>query len=312
MSAPDGLPDLGVEPPDGTDDSGGGFSWADGVAALPESLRGSSCLEGHDSLEGFVKWADNANSLIGQKTVEKEVQVGIRPPDTEDLVDIRRYLTELGCPESAEGYDMADFEVKEGVPWDDGLQSKMLESAHRWGLRPEQAKGMFSDLIDVNEDQYKDAMGRLQGFEQEKWDILKKAWGDDYDKKRDLSGRAIRKGAELANVNVDDVIGMKTGAGTTFGDDATVNAVFAAMGEMMGEDLFHSGGTGSPAGNTPEQAQMRIKELAADPEFNDKLKSGRHPQHQDAMEQWTALHKEAAAGRGDNQEVDIDNMPELR
>ena len=299
MSEP-GMPPDGGDPP-------APMGWEDQVGSLPEDLRSSSVLTGVESFEGFVKWADNANKMIGQKAI---VQEGIKPPDPEDLQDIRRFFSDLGVPEDPSGYDMADFEVPEGTPWDDTLQGKMLESAHRWGVNPEQAKGLFKDLIGVNKNQYDEAMGRLGKWESEKWDILKKAWGDDYEAKRDLSGRSLRYFAEQAGVNVDDVIGMKTDAGTTFGDDATVNALFAAVGEAMGEDQFHAGAGGAPAaGNTPEQAIAKIRELAGDTEFREKIANSRHPENQAVREQWDQLHKEAYPPELDSTRVDPNNLP---
>lgn len=259
--------------------------WDQNLNALPTELRSATSLQNVSSFEDLVTQFDNSQKLIGKK--------GIILPDTEDPADVQRYRTELGIPEEASGYDLSSFTPPEDIPWSDDLQNAMVAHMHESGMTNEQVMGQLSKFSEFQKLEYEGSMDILRQHHDQSVEALKKEWGGKYDAMTDLSGRAIRKGEEMAGLPASAIFDLTLADGTKLGNSPAVNKFFAAMGEAMSEHTFVGGEKlTAPAGNTPNQASDEISRLRMDEGFMAAYTSRDHPEHESAIRRMGALYTE--------------------
>lgn len=274
--------------PDGTPTSDHPGAAQDWRRALPDELRGSAALADFDDIAALAREHVHLQSLIGRK--------GLIAPDDDATPEERAaFFTALGRPATPEEYDLADFTPPEDVPWNEDIQTAMLREMHAAGLTDSQARSLLSSFADLQGETYRKAAVAQETGAAHALAGLKDAWGETFEAKLDLAGRAFRAtfGDEF-----DDIAGLALTDGGRVGDHPAFVRAFAALGERMAEPELVGA---TPGARTPtgELARLDLRLLENDPDFRAALLSKTHPDHRAAIAKRSALTG-AVYGRGDD------------
>ena len=169
--------------------------------------------------------------------------------------------TTFGIPESPDKYDVQrpDSWPKD-APWNDALESKVREI----GL----AKGMSNDAVNAMVGLYAENIMALDqqataDFERgsaEMMAALEKDWGDQTQAKLTLASQAASVIAEKAGLDASGMENLAAALKPKIGDAGTMR-VFAAIGEMMGDDQMVLGEGGTSLNTTPAEARAQLDQL---------------------------------------------------
>lgn len=162
------------------------------LAELPEDNRQWLSKQGFDKAENLSKLARHAHEQ--EKLIGSSIRVpkDDAPPEERDA-----FLTKLGRPADAEGYD---FEVPdalpESLPYDGERAGEFKAKAYELGLSKKQAAALHDWFVGTAVDdftnaegQQAEAMAELAVFETKK---LEKVWGP-------LTGETAKANMEFAN-----------------------------------------------------------------------------------------------------------------
>ncbi len=249
------------------------------ISSLPEDVRDHSSLkkfvtgnEGtHMNVDNLAKSFVNVQGMLGRDNIPI--------PQTE--ADWDNAYSKLGRPEAADQYELPpvnedfDTSVKEVATsksdWWKGV-------AHKHGLNPKQAAGIYSDFIaDQNTDvQNINAANQtnLQAAEQ----AMKDKYGSAYNQVYSMTDRFIQ---ERGGDKLFDAL-SRTGANK----DPVILEFLMDLSRDHAEDLGLSD-LGEPL-YTPESLQEQIKEKMADPAYLNKD----DPRHSLIVQQVQKLHQQ--------------------
>lgn len=211
----------------------------------------------------------NAQKMIGK---DKVVLPGKNATDE----DWNTFYNKIGRPE----VDKYEVKLKEGQEVDQGFLKKYKEVAHKSGLLPKQAEGLFHWYHEEVEGAQKAVLEQhKQKIEAEQFN-LKKEWGVGYDKEVDLAKRALRQFA-----SEEEIAELKESG-------LTANVKFVKLLNKIGKGLKEDSFKHESAGNfgvTKEEASRKISEMYSD-------KSGpymnkQHPGHQLALQEMLKLNE---------------------
>lgn len=245
-------------------------AWRD---SLPDDLKDSKCLLGHDSIEGLARSHVNVQPLIGSKLI-------LPGKDTSDE-DRNAFYTQLGRPETAEGYELPADGLPEGYKADPEKAKEFFEFAHKQGFTDQQAAGMVrydalrtasiakaaNDARKVNADAVTEGM--------------KKEWGPSYDEKMALAKGALSKfgGPELL-AEIED---------TGIGNNPALIKAMAEIGKAIAEDEILGSGKSRQFISSPAEAEAKIGALRGDKEFMERYTSKSLSIRKSAMAEMDAL-----------------------
>ncbi len=165
-------------------------------------------------------------------------QVIDKPGKDQPLADWRRANAEaFGLPADAAGYEITRPEnVPEGMAWNDDLAGKMRDLAFARGLAPDDVRAMtemyagyVTEAAGALDQEMHQAETALEGE-------LQKLWGKDTEANKTRARQAAGALAEAAGLDGD---GVKAVVGLLSGGEpgqTLALRMFAALGEMMGED----------------------------------------------------------------------------
>lgn len=230
----------------------------------------------------------DALSAVGKSygELEKRIGIGALPPvDAKDVDAMKDWdgWKSLGVPDNADGYELADLDIPEGMQADTELDNAMRELAVEAKLAPfqlnmirqkyaEVAGGRFKAQVDAT----KESTDRITGE-------VKAELGDGYAQGME---NLKRFGREVAGEDWPDAV------------DAMVSAFGNAKGMLMAVRVANALADDSlPSGHiVPTDIEGQIKRLRDNPAYNDV----RHPEHKQVNDQMQRLYKmksEQAAGR---------------
>ena len=215
-----------------------------------------------------------AKALKGYRSAEQKLgrpadQVMDRPAKDQRIADWMKANAALfGIPEKAEGYEFEVKDLPEGVQWDKGLEDKFRTFAHENGVPAALAKDMVGLFAGHMAETVKGLETELQTTRQQLELELKKDWGDQYGAKVTLAKQAVDALAEKAGFDQKALTNLNMALSEKVGDPAVMR-LFAAIGEMMGEDSMAGMGKGNNTlATTPAEARAEIAKLrAADGEY---------------------------------------------
>lgn len=269
---PDGTPSNSVDP---TGQSGG----EDWRAALPDELREAEALARFADVGALAREHIHLQSLIGRK--------GLIPPgDAATPEERAAFFTALGRPATPEDYDLADIAPPEGMPWDDHMQAAMLRRMHDAGLNGTQARALVAAYAEMQGDAFRTAVAAQEAASARALAGLEAEWGERFDARLDLAGRAFR--AAFGD-DYDNVAGLALADGGRVGDHPAFVRAFAALGERMAEPELVGGTAGAARSMSGEMAQLNLRTLEADPDFRAALLDRAHPDHRAAVAKRSAL-----------------------
>lgn len=226
-----------------------------------------------------------AKALKGYRSAEQKLgrpadSVMDRPAKDQKLADWMKANAQLfGIPEKAEAYELEVKDLPEGVQWDKGLEDKFRTFAHENGVPAELAKGMVQLFAGHMGETVKGLETELQTTRQQLELELKKDWGDQYAAKVTLAKQAVDALAEKAGFDQKALTNLNMALSEKVGDPAVMR-LFAAIGEMMGEDSLAGMGKGNTTlATTPAEARAEIAKLrAADGEYTKALQASNRPE----------------------------------
>ncbi|NBC18746.1 MAG: hypothetical protein GVY18_15690 [Bacteroidetes bacterium] len=173
--------------------------------ALPEDYRDSDVLRNTKDVPSLAKQLVDSQKALGSSLripskdagsedwdkfysrVSEKVP-GLMKVDTEDETAVRGVLKQLGLPEKPEDYTLKPDTLPDGVEWSDEIEGQWREKLHEIGVPAPMAKKIMATYAERIGEQAKAA----QTAQQEKYDALKKEWGEAFDEK----ARAAKKAAE--------------------------------------------------------------------------------------------------------------------
>ena len=178
-------------------------------------------------------------------------------PDSTNTDEMNSFYNKLGRPETVDGYDFDMVEVDH-----DSSFNSFKEAAHRNGLTPTQAEGMYKDFDNFVKTEYEEADVKVKEANEKTITELKQEWGKDYEGKMEGARKAF---ADMGlDDNVAEDVGKLLGVGNTV-------KLFDALANGSKEHQFlNDGGT---TGSTRQSIQDEIYEITHKPEYMDDSKN---------------------------------------
>ena len=249
-------------------------SWRE---ALPEDLRGEASLDAIKDFPGLIKNYVHAQKMVGADKV-------VVPGEAATEEEMNNFYTALGRPDNADGYGVkSPDEMPDGFPYSEDLAKAFAGEAHKLGLTPTQANGIFNwyngNQIDAFNGINKDREEGKQNAEL----ALRKEFGKAYDDKIANAKTLIRKFAD------DDIFKHLEESG--FGNDPNVIKLIARIAQEFSEDRLKGEGTGVFGHMSPEEAQSEIQKLNAEKEFSDAYMNKKNAGHAGAVARMESLYK---------------------
>lgn len=246
--------------------TGGGTPWwkADTFSDEQRQLleaKGWTTDDPSEALPKIVQAYHAAEKRLGRPAD----QLLEKPKEGQDVAEWLRQNGELfGIPEKPDGYEIEKpQDWPEGADWDSELEAQAREVAHKHGI-PQAAlndlvgvyAGRISGLLTSAEQELAQATQAMQ-------EELQRDWGPQYQAKVAQAQQAASVVAEKAGLDQDAMQNLAAALKPKVGDAGTLR-LFAAIGEMMGEDTAKGLNTGgSTLGTTPAQARQQLQEMRA-------------------------------------------------
>lgn len=240
-----------------------------------------------DDVKGFVAnkaWKEPKDVVESYRNLEKMLGAkGRTLPADDDAEGWNKFYNELGRPETPDGYkfDLPEEYNPEAVKF-------YQTAAHKAGMTKKQADAFLMDYLDfensVREEHAKQQDTKVFAALQE----LKQEWGAKYDENLNMA----KRGATALGLEQSEILAMESAMGQT-----KFAKVFQQIGQALCKEDVTPSQTQSSGGfgvRTPAQAQARIDELMANPEYSKAYLNG-DPHN---VREMSALFEQVAAGRG--------------
>lgn len=189
-------------------------------------------------------------------------QLLTKPGKDESVADwLKANGSTFGIPESADKYDVQRPESwPKDAPWNDALESKVREIAFASGMGNDAVNkmvGLYAENIMALD---KQAADDFQKGSAEMMTALEKDWGEQTQAKLTLASQAASVVAEKAGLDATAMENLAAALKPKIGDAGTMR-VFAAIGEMMGDDQMVMGDGGVNLNTTPAEARAKLSQL---------------------------------------------------
>lgn len=231
-----------------------------------------------DPLAAMPKLLDayaNAERRLG-KPADRLIE---KPAEGQDVAEWMRANGELfGVPKDAEGYEI---ERPEGwpkdAPWDSEMEAQARAIAHEHGVPAAALNAMVAMYAERVARVDAAAATDFEAASAELQEVLQKDWGGQYGARVAQAQQAASVVAEAAGLDNDALEAMAAVLKPKIGDANTLR-MFAAIGEMLGEDSASGLGKGAASlGTTPAEARAeRARLMAPGGAYFEASKAGDH------------------------------------
>jgi len=264
--------------------------------SLSEDLRSHPVFEKFKLGEGealvgvppsLIKSHAEQQKLVGRDKIPV-------PPENATDEDWGEVWSRLGRPETPEGYELKIAEdlpdiVKNDI--DEDLMSGFRGICHKAGIIPAQAQMVLDWFLPANAKKKEQRDQEGEEFRQRSEATLRKEWGRAYDEKIMLSQNTFAHfAAQLGEERCERLMNLMDDSDA--GNDPLLLALFAQIGDAIGEDVIAGKATTSFA-LTPEQAGTEITKIFGDKDHPYHHKD--HPEHKMAVQRMAELHEMEAA-----------------
>lgn len=235
---------------------------AEWLAGVDPEYASHSTLQHVPDLGTLVKNYVNAQKMIGKDKL-------VLPDEHATEDDLNLFYDKLGRP-SREEYKI-DFGES---GYDEKFQAGLMDAAHKAGVLPNQAQGMFDffqSQVDSANDEY---TNQTEAQSAELMEGLKAEWGNGFDKNVSIAKTAVD------TLTDDSFKAFLNESG--LGNHPTMIKMFTAIGSQLNEDTFDRK-TVKNLGMTKEEAQERINSVMSD----------------DSHPYWNAQHANSANAKAD-------------
>ena len=244
---------------------------------IPEGYRDREYLKGIDSMDKFVEQFDNAQKLIGKKTV------GVPGPDS-SIDEWNEFYNKMGRPEAPDAYEFKDLpEMPDGYGRTEEETAQMKKIFHEAGLTAEQANRVLKSADEAALNAYnanKENADKLaESRNQEFLDAMDKYFGDQKNDAIAITETMLKqyvpKGMEGLVQGLDD------------------NSMLVLSAVMQGvhkagrtEDSIKKDVDSVPD-QSPESLRETARKLMMSPEFRDEF----HPNHEATQKRVRELYQ---------------------
>jgi len=226
------------------------FSWK---SQLGEDLSKAPLLASYeDTPAGLAKAVEthiNLEKLLGNEKVPL-------PKDADDVEGIAFFNKAIGVPETADGYQLPDPEMPDGIPAETFDKGAFQEVIHKFGLRPDQAEGLWDTYTKMANNVLLQGRAKFNEMLDKNVNALRAEWGDAFSAKVELGDMVINKFAG------DQETGDWLTA--TLGKDPRGMKFLAKIGSQFSENKIGEFQYKSYA-RSPEEAQAEINAIKANP-----------------------------------------------
>ena len=253
------------------------------ISVLDESMRSEPSLASIKTIPDLAKGYVSAQKLIGTNRLPA-------PADNWGDKEWGDLYNKLGRPEAPEGYELPkDVQLKAGLEFDKDKTKAAFTELHKLGLSKKQAEGVMRHYLgSVNSSAEAEETARQQAYASGT-EALKRTHGDRYDAVVGIAKGVLGRfgGEEFTNLL------------TTMKLDSHPQVVefLYKVGQVMSEDTMRTGGgVNMPVGDAA-QAQIEIRKLEGDAEFQKAYNTKEHPGHNDAVDRIMYLNRAAFPGK---------------
>ncbi|WP_010140411.1 hypothetical protein [Oceanicola sp. S124] len=188
-----------------------------------------------------------------------------KPKEGQDVADwMRQNGGVFGIPEAPEGYEVKRPDSwPEGAAWNADLETQARKIAHEEGLSGKALSRMIELYAGEVSRLDQSAGEQLAQANQQMMADLERDWGGNLPAKLTQAKQAAAVLAEKAGLSSDAMGGIAQALAPKTGD-AGIIKLFAAIGDMMGEDSMDGLGAGRGAlelSTTPAEARQKLEQL---------------------------------------------------
>lgn len=233
-------------------------SWYENLSAEADGESASNRdwikTKGFKDLDSFAKAYRAA-----EKAIYDSGRIKI-PGEGATAEEVAAFHKALGVPESPQGYEFKAPMGDDGKPiaLDQGVLSRIAESAHKSGVPKAAAEALVADYIQGELDQLATAQREL--------DAQAQSWVKAQGGEANAKIAAVDRAARALDLSKEDMQALRA----AWGPEKALN-IMARLGEGMAEDTLIGGGAGK-FGVTGAQAQAEIDRLTKDAEFMAKVR----------------------------------------
>ncbi len=277
-------------------DGGDGKQWWDGDAFKQEdrdflTKKGLTIEDRDEVFQKTLKGWQGAERRLG-KPAESMMD---RPAEGQTSAEFMRANAEMfGLPEAADGYEIEKPEMPEGVEWDSEFESAAREIAFEEGVSPAALNRFTKAYADKVGGLMTSADNDLQASNKEMMSSLETDWGQQTGAKIAMAQRAAQAIGEKAGLDTEGLQSLSMAMKPKIGD-AGIIKMFAAIGDMMGEDTLIANAGSTNLGSTPAEARAELAAMnAPDGAFGKASATGNKAEMARLKPQRDALYKIAA------------------
>jgi len=249
---------------------------------LPEAIRANPEFQKHGNLESLAQEYVNIIPTIGRK--------GVILPQEGDQADSDRFWSELGRPATPAEYDIQDFQVPEGLPWDEGQAMEMIKLCHDANVTNEQIKVLLPGYARIQNEMFQaigyDSQQNLARTEQ----AMQQELGATYKSQINVASRTMQ---HLFGDDAESLLTARLADGTMVGNNPIFIRGIIKAGMSVGEDNLPTDAAASRGGAgamTPAAASQEIQKLMGDPKFNEAYLTAGHVDHAAAQARMDELY----------------------
>lgn len=240
---------------------------------LGEDFRNDPSLQSINTLQDLAKSYVNAQKLVGADKIQL-------PNKYDDGTQLRNVLNKLGLPTKLDEYDIKPKEIEIA---NEELFNQFKVQAHKLGILPNQAKGIFEFLHTQSVEQDNQLVEQMKKQEEEAVQNLQKEWGAAFKNKVQLAQSAVKHIAGEDETLYNMLISPQ------FGNNPAIVKAFARVGEMLSEDKIINGIAKDDMAKSPAEAQKEIETIYGDKTHPYNLPA--HPRHAAAVKEMQELFK---------------------
>ena len=235
-------------------------SW---LSSFPDDLKENPTLQRFDSVESLARGLVETKALVGKKGV-------IHPGENATPDQLNDYYTQLGRPETVEGYGLDEIEIPEVLQpsWNQEGVNAVVSEMFAKGASKEVVQTAVAKMAEIQAAGISEANQTIGEYKTKAAEALQKEWGGAYKGKLEAAQGAFREAAALAKVSKEDVEAIIGPDGGRMADNPAMLRLFAAIGEAGGEHSF-VGEASRRTGMTPAEAMQRVQEIEADKGYVD-------------------------------------------
>ena len=233
-------------------------NWRDVAFDEGDALRTNPTLGNIKDIRTLARQVVSGESTIGKLSGGRAFTVLPNEQSTDE--EKNAHYTKLGRPESAEGYELSNVQMPEGVPKDEKFIAKMGQALFEGGASKQLAQKVTSAYMEysaelLNSMDTEDKLGNAEANKQ-----LHTILGSAYETKIASANVAIEALARPIDNDFAETLKNELPY------DVMAARMLIKMGEMISED---KGLKGTPAqeGFTPADARAKANEIMNDPYY---------------------------------------------